>query len=46
MKEKMDQLTYDEFELEVDYGKDQEYEIEQDIGKVEATVEDELSNTV
>ncbi|WOV84204.1 YusW family protein [Sporosarcina jeotgali] len=47
MKEKMDKLTYDEFELEVDYGKDKEYEIEieQDNGKVEATVEDELSNT-
>ena len=46
MKEKMDKLTYDEFELEVDYGKDKEYEIEieQDNGKVEATVEDELSN--
>ncbi|REB08008.1 hypothetical protein DVB69_08525 [Sporosarcina sp. BI001-red] len=47
MKEKMDKLTYDEFELEVDYGKDKEYEIEieQDNGKVESTVEDELSNT-
>ncbi|WJY26921.1 MULTISPECIES: YusW family protein [Sporosarcina] len=46
MKEKMDQLAYDEFELEVDYGKDQEYEIEieQDNGVVEAKVEDELSN--
>ncbi|WP_432353509.1 YusW family protein [Sporosarcina sp. A2] len=47
MKEKMDKLAYDEVELEVDYGKDKEYEIEieQDNGKVEATVEDELSNT-
>ncbi|MCM3757875.1 YusW family protein [Sporosarcina aquimarina] len=47
MKEKMDKLTYDEFELEVDYGKDKEYEIEieQDNGTVESTVEDELSNS-
>ncbi|MGG0643908.1 YusW family protein [Sporosarcina gallistercoris] len=47
MKEKMDKLTYDEFELEVDYGKNKEYEIEieQDNGKVEATVDDELTNT-
>ncbi|WP_039041475.1 YusW family protein [Sporosarcina sp. ZBG7A] len=47
MKEKMDKLTYDEFELEVDYGKNKEYEIEieQDNGKVESTVEDELSNS-
>lgn len=47
MKEQMDKLTYDEFELEVDYGKNQEYEIEieQDNGKVESTVEDELSNS-
>ncbi len=47
MIEEMDKLAYDEFELEVDYGKDKEYEIEieQDTGKVEAKVEDELSNT-
>lgn len=47
MKEQMDKLTYDEFELEVDYGKNQEYEIEieQDNGKVEATVDDELSSS-
>lgn len=47
MKEQMDKLTYDEFELEVEYEKNQEYdiEIEQDNGKVEATVDDELTNT-
>ena len=46
MNEQMDKLAYDEFELEVDYGKNQEYEIEieQDNGMVEATLEDELSN--
>ncbi|GEM_PF-2080778 len=46
MKEKMDKLAYDEFELEVDYGKDKEYEIEieQDKGIIESTVEDELTN--
>lgn len=46
MKEQMDKLAYDEFELEVDYGKDKEYEIEieQDNGQIEAAVEDELSN--
>lgn len=46
MKEKMDKLAYEEFELEVDYGKDKEYEveIEKDDGMIEASVEDELSN--
>lgn len=47
MKEQMDKLTYDEFELEVEYENNKEYdiEIEQDQGKVEATVDDELTNT-
>ncbi|GKV68529.1 hypothetical protein NCCP2716_10270 [Sporosarcina sp. NCCP-2716] len=46
MKEKMDKLGYDEFELEVDYGKDKEYEIEieQDNGVIESAVEDELTD--
>ncbi|MBM7599736.1 hypothetical protein JOC34_002104 [Virgibacillus halotolerans] len=45
MKQKMDELDYTDFELEVDYGKNKEYEaeIEQDNGKVEADLEDELN---
>ncbi|QFF98052.1 hypothetical protein PB01_04035 [Psychrobacillus glaciei] len=46
MKQNMDELDYAEFELEVDYGKNKEYEleIEQDNGIVEAKLEDELNN--
>ena len=46
MKSKMDELDYDEFELEVDYGPDAEYEveIEQDNNRIEAEVEDELND--
>ncbi|MBB4823343.1 putative FlaG/YvyC family protein [Sporosarcina luteola] len=46
MKQKLDEIDYAEFDLSVDYGKDQEYEIEidQENGTVEAKVEDELNN--
>ncbi|QTD40916.1 YusW family protein [Sporosarcina sp. Te-1] len=46
MKQKLDEIDYAEFDLSVDYGKDQEYEIEidQENGMVEAKVEDELNN--
>ncbi len=45
MKQKMDELDYTDFELEVDYGKNKEYEaeIEQDNGQIEADLEDELN---
>lgn len=47
MKQKMSELDYTDFELEVDYGSDQEYEaeIEQNKAKdtVEADLEDELN---
>lgn len=45
MKEKMDKLDYSEIEIEIDYGKDKEYEaeIEQDNGIIEADLEDELN---
>lgn len=45
MKSKMDELDYSDFELEVDYGKDKEYEaeIEQDNGNIEADLEDEIN---
>lgn len=45
MKSKMDELDYDEFELEVDYGPDSEYEveIEKDNNRIESEVEDELN---
>lgn len=45
MKQRMDELDYAEIEIEVDYGKNKEYEaeIEQDNGVVEADLEDELN---
>lgn len=45
MKSKMDELDYEEFELELDYGQDSEYEveIEQDNNQIKAEVEDELN---
>ncbi len=45
MKKMMDELDYDEIEIEIDYGKDKEYEaeIEQDNGQIEADLEDELN---
>lgn len=46
MIKKMDELDYVEFELEVDYGNDKEYELslEKDNGQIEAKLEDELDN--
>lgn len=45
MQAKMDELDYTDFELEVDYGKNKEYEakIEQDNGKTTADLEDEIN---
>lgn len=45
IKKKMDELDYTDFELEVDYGKNKEFEaeIEQDGNGVEADLEDELN---
>lgn len=45
MKAKMDELEYTDFELEVDYGPDKEYEaeIEQKDGNVKADLEDEIN---
>ncbi|GGP06845.1 YusW family protein [Oceanobacillus neutriphilus] len=45
MKQKLDNLNYSEIEVEIDYGKDKEYEaeIEQDNGIIEAELEDELN---
>jgi len=47
MQEKMANLPYTDFELEVDYGPDQEYEAEieqnKEKGEIEADLEDELS---
>src|SRR5699024_12484996 len=45
MKSKMDELDYVDFELEVDYGQDKEYEaeIEQKEGNVKADLEDEIN---
>lgn len=45
MKQKMDELDYTDFELEVDYGKDQEYEaeIEQENEGIKADLEDEIN---
>lgn len=46
MKSKMEELDYAEFEIEVDYGNDKEYEakIETDDGMLESKLEDELNN--
>src|SRR5699024_477721 len=47
MQAKMDELPYAEIDLEVDYGKNKEYEIEieQDEGQpIEAKMEDELND--
>lgn len=47
MKSKMAQINFSEIEVEVSYGKDQEYEaeIEQDKNRpIEAEIEDELNN--
>lgn len=46
MKAQMDELDYSVFELEVDYGRDKEYEaeIEQEEGNVEADLEDEIND--
>jgi len=45
MKQKMDELDYTDFQLEVDYGKNKEYEaeIEQDNDRIEADLEDEIN---
>lgn len=45
MKKEMDELDYSDFELEVSYGNDQEYEaeIEQKSGKIQADLEDEIN---
>lgn len=46
MMKKMEELDYAKFEIEVDYGKDKEYEasIEIDDGLLESKLEDELNN--
>lgn len=46
MKQKMDEIDYTDFQLEVDYGKNKEYEaeIEQDNNQIEADLEDEVNN--
>ena len=46
MMKKMEELDYAEFEIEVDYAEDKEYEasIEVDNGQLESKLEDELNN--
>ena len=46
MESKMKELDYKEFDLEVEYANHKEYEaeIEQDHGKIESSLEDELNN--
>lgn len=46
MKEKMEELDYNDFELAVEYGADEEYEAELELknDKVKAELEDEINN--
>lgn len=46
MKNMMDELNFDEIEIEISYGKDQEYEVEierHSNGDIDAEIEDELN---